>query len=145
MSFKLFELKIIFYRQGVDWYNTRTAINPVLMKPQIVKSYIPTIDSIVNEFLHNIPSMQDDRGEMPANFSEYLNLWSLESITAIALEKRLGLTKFDNSSELGKKIAKAVRDIITRGLEFEMKPSIWRYYETKSFKELMRAYNDLTK
>lgn len=115
------------------------------MKPQTVKSYIPTIDSIVNEFMHNIPSMQDDRGEMPANFGDYLNLWSLESIIAISMETRLGLTKFDNSSELGKKIAKAVRKIITLGLEFEFKPSIWRIYETKLFKELIGAYNDLTK
>lgn len=114
------------------------------MKPQIVSSYIPLIDSVVNDFMKNIPELQDEKGEMPANFSEYLNRWSLESITAIALEKRLGLMNFKEKNELGMKISKAVRKIFVMGMEFEMKPSIWRYYETKAFKELMQAFNDLT-
>lgn len=122
----------------------RSVINPILMQPRFVKSYIPTIDGIVNDFLRNIPKIQDENGETPANFNEFINRWSLESITAVVMEKRLGLMDFDNTTIAGEKIAKAVRKILTLGLEFEMKPSIWRYYETKEFKELMEAYNDLT-
>lgn len=122
----------------------RLAINPILMQPKIVKSYIPTIDGIVNDFMQNIESIQDKNGETPANFSDYLNRWSLESITAIALEKRLGLMDFKSTNEVGIKISKAVRKILSLGMEFEMKPSLWRFYETKQFKELMQAYNELT-
>lgn len=122
----------------------RSAVNPVLMQPKTVKSYIPTIDAIVCEFLHHLPSIQDEKGEMPANFREYLNRWSLESIVMIALEKRLGLMDFKNSSEIGEKITKAVRKIFVLGLDFEMKPTLWRVYETKEFKELMQAYDDVT-
>jgi cytochrome P450 family 12 len=114
------------------------------MQPKLVKSYIPTIDKIVNEFLENIESIQDANNEMPGNFYEYLNRWSLESITAIALEKRLGLMDFNNNSEVGERITKAVRKILALGIEFEMKPSVWKIYETKQFKELMNAYNELT-
>lgn len=92
----------------------------------------------------NIPIIQDGKGEMPANFGEYLNRWSLESITAIVLDKRLGLMDFANKTIFGEQICKAVRKIIVLGLEFEMKPSIWRIYETTEFKELMQAYNELT-
>lgn len=122
----------------------RMAINPILMKPQIVSSYIPLIDSIVGDFMRNIPHIQNEKGEMPENFQDYLNRWSLESITAISLEKRLGLMNFKDKNESGMKIAKAVRKIILLGMEFEMKPSAWRYYETKRFKELLQAYDDLT-
>lgn len=114
------------------------------MQPKTVKSYIPTIDSIVCEFLHHLPSIQDDKGEMPGNFNEYLNRWSLESIVMIAMEKRLGLMDLENSSEIGEKITKTVRRIFTLGIDFEMKPSFWRVYENNDFKELMAAYNDLT-
>ena len=131
-------------RQGHEWQNMRSAINPLMMKPQIVKSYIPIIDEIVNEFVDNIPKIMDEKGEMPGDFHEYLNRWSLESITAITLEKRLGLTSFKDADGLGMQIQRAVRKILSMGMEFEMKPSIWKVYKTKGFRELMKAYDELT-
>jgi cytochrome P450 family 12 len=122
----------------------RTAVNPILMHPRLVKSYIPLIDGIVNEFIANIPKIQDKTGEMPENFQQFLNHWSLESITAITLEKRLGLMNLENVNEDGKNIQTLIRKILTLGAEFEMKPSIWKIYKTKEFQELMQAYNGLT-
>lgn len=133
-----------FSRQGEDWHKMRMIINPILMHPKLVKSYIPTIDRIVQDFLSNLPSIQDEKGETPANFNDYLNRWSLESITAVVLEKRLGLMDFKNTAEDGLKIAAAIRKIFVLGVEFEMKPSLWRVYESKQFKELIQAYDDLT-
>jgi cytochrome P450 family 12 len=133
-----------FLRQGHKWQNMRTAVNPILMHPQLVKSYIPLIDCIVNEFIANIPKIQDKAGEMPEDFQNLLNHWSLESITAITLEKRLGLMNLESSNEDGNEIQKLIRKIITLGVNFEMKPSIWKIYETKEFKELMQAYDGLT-
>lgn len=132
------------FRQGEDWYKMRQAINPILMKPQIVSSYIPLIDSIVCDFMKIIPELQDEKGEMPANFNEYLSRWTLESITAIALEKRIGLMNLKAPNELGLDIARTVREIFSLGMDIEMKPSVWRYYETKTFKRLIRAYGRLT-
>lgn len=114
------------------------------MQPKIVKSYIPMIDSIVNDFMRNIPDIQSDNGEMPGNFNEYLNRWSLESITAIALEKRLGLMDFNKANDAADKITTMIRKIFKLSMDLEIKPSIWRWYKTKEFKELMQAYNDLT-
>jgi cytochrome P450 family 12 len=114
------------------------------MKPRLVKSYIPLIDQIVNEFIANIPKIQDEKGEMPGNFHEYLNRWTLESITAITLEKRLGLTNFDVENELGMQVQRTTRKIFNMGMEFEMKPSVWKVYHTKAFKKLLQAFDDLT-
>lgn len=121
-----------------------TAVNPILMQPRTVKSYIPLIDSIATEFIKKIPSLQDDKKEMPDNFSEYLNRWTLESIVAIALEKRLGLLDFNQLDPRAGKLMKTVRKIFEDGAEFEFKPSLWRWYKTKAFKELIGVYDDLT-
>lgn len=94
--------------------------------------------------MKNIPELADASGEMPANFNDYVNRWSLESITAIALEKRLGLLDLKNKNELGLRISKAVRKILTIGMEFELQPSVWRFYQTKRFKELIAAYDELS-
>lgn len=120
----------------------RSVVNPILMQPRIVKSYIPIIDQIVMEFFENIPKLQDKNGEMPGNFHEFLNRWSLESITAITLEKRLNLMNFKENE--GEKIQRAIRKILTLSVDFEMKPSLWKVYKTKSFLELMQAHDDLT-
>lgn len=135
---------MISIRQGHEWQKMRSASNPIMMKPQTVKSYIPIIDEIVKEFVDNIPKVMDENGELPGNFHEYLNRWSLESITAITLEKRLGLTNFKDTDGLGMQIQRAIRRIISMGMEFEMKPSVWRFYKTKGFHELMKAYDELT-
>ena len=37
-----------------------------------------------------IASKRDANNEVPANFGDFVNLWSLESITCITLDKRLG-------------------------------------------------------
>lgn len=42
---------------------------------------------------------RDESNEVPANFSDYLNMWSLESITCISLNQRLGLLNDDHKDE----------------------------------------------
>jgi cytochrome P450 family 12 len=122
----------------------RSTTNPILMQPRIVKSYIPLIDGIVKDFIANFPKIQNQNNEMPGNFHEYLNRWTLESITAITLEKRLGLLNFENSDQFGMKIQKTIRKILNMGMEFEIKPSVWKIYHTKAFKEYLQALEDLT-
>jgi cytochrome P450 family 12 len=122
----------------------RSATNPILMKPRLVKSYIPLIDEIVNDFIQIIPKIQHENGEMPANFHEFLNRWTLESITAITLEKRLGLMDIKTEESNGIQIQRAIRKILNLAGELERKPSVWKVYRTTTFKELMRAYDDLT-
>ncbi|CRK88991.1 CLUMA_CG002512, isoform A [Clunio marinus] len=134
----------LILEQGDEWSKMRTAVNPILMQPRTAKLYIPTIDGIVQDFMANFPKLQDENGEMPDNFQDLLNRWTLESIVAIALEKRLGLMDLENRNEKAEKIAKTVRTIFELTAEFEFKPSVWRIYHTKAFKKLLQAFDDLT-
>lgn len=122
----------------------RSVANPILMQPLVVNSYIPVIDEIANEFIENIPKIQDGNGEMPGNFHDYINRLMLESIVAITLEKRLGMTNFSSNNELGSMISKNIRKIINMGLEYETKLPFWKIYKTENFKEYLKAYDDLT-
>lgn len=51
---------------------------------------------------------------------------------------------FRNVNVFGERVAKVARKIFTIGVEFEFQPSIWKIYQTKRFKELMGAFNELT-
>lgn len=46
----------------------------------------------------------DNKNETPANFNDYLNQWSLESIACITLNRRLGLFKPDYIDENAQKL-----------------------------------------
>lgn len=76
--------------QGEAWGRMRTAVNPVMMQPRVIKSYVEPVDVVAREFVAKMSRMRDGNGEMPDDFGQELNQWSLESIGVIALEQRLG-------------------------------------------------------
>lgn len=63
-----------------------------MMQPRSAQMYIESMDCVAQEFIERMQSLehQDPNGEMPADFSNDLNRWALESIAVIGLNKRLG-------------------------------------------------------
>lgn len=85
--------------QGETWLKMRSAVNPVMMQPKIVKSYIEPVDMVARDFIKKIRLMRDAKDEMPDDFGNELNLWALESIGVIALDQRLGVLSFDRNPD----------------------------------------------
>ena len=85
----------------------------------------------------------DDNNETPANFLDLVSSWALESIGRIALDTRFGMLDGDNL--MANDMIILMRRFFQLGMEFEFQPSIWRFYETKKFKELMSVFDKLTK
>jgi hypothetical protein len=50
--------------------------------------------------------LRDENDEVPANFSDYVNQWGLESIAFVTLNRRLGLLKDNNNDENADKLIK---------------------------------------
>lgn len=85
--------------QGETWHKMRTAVNPVMLKPATVRSYVPKVDQIATDFLQKMHLMRDSNNEMPAEFGTELSLWALESIGMIALDRRLNVMSFDRDED----------------------------------------------
>lgn len=85
--------------QGETWHKMRTAVNPVMLRPATVRSYVPSVDQIAREFVKKIHVLRDANEEMPADFGTELSLWALESIGMIALDKRLGVMSFERDED----------------------------------------------
>jgi hypothetical protein len=90
-------------------------------------------------------NIKNEKNEMPDDFQDYLNRWSLESIATIAVEKRLNVLSGKTDDENAQKLIKSIREFFLQAPEFEGKPSVWKYYETKAFKELIAVYDTMTK
>ena len=59
-------------------------------------------------FQYRIAGKRDSNKEVPANFSDFINLWSLESIACITLDKRLGIINDKNPDKDGIELIKVL-------------------------------------
>ncbi|CAD7077462.1 unnamed protein product [Hermetia illucens] len=131
--------------QGKEWAEFRAAVNPVMMQPKIVKQYVPQIDKFMDEFIVRVKKIRDSNTyELPENFEEELNRWSLEAICIIALDTRLGVMgKLDKNSKEHEFI-NAVKRFFYLISVLDLKPSMWKVFPTPDFKEMMRVLDVIT-
>jgi cytochrome P450 family 12 len=115
-----------------------------MMQPKVAKIYVPRVDEIAKEFVEIISSVRDSNLETPPNFGEYLNRWSLESISCIALDTRLKVMDDATQDAKAKTIIQAVRSFFELTYQVEFLPCPWKYYHTPTFKKLMATADDLT-
>lgn len=85
--------------QGEPWANMRKTVQPVMLKPKSIKSYVPSVDDVTREFIAKIHTMRDGNNEMPADFSNEMALWAIESIGLIAMDTRLGVMERNRNDE----------------------------------------------
>lgn len=130
--------------QGEPWHKLRSAVNPVMMAPRVARNYVPVVDEVSRDFLRKVHLLRDANDELPATFGNELNLWALESIGTIALDRRLGVMSFERDADADLLI-QTVKDFFRLTYSVEMKPAIWRYYKTKEFKQLMATFDNMTK
>lgn len=117
-----------------------------MLQPKTVKKYIDPVERIADEFIERIRSIRDSNQEVPADFSNEMNKWALESIACIGLDQRLGLIGGDIGADSdAQKLIQAVHDFINLSFELEIMPSIWKYYKTDTFKKMMQTLHTMTK
>lgn len=85
----------LIFDQGETWYKMRQTVNPVMLKPNAVNSYVPLVDDVTKDFVGKMKGMLDRNSETPSDFLNEMALWAVESIGAIALDRRFGA--FDES------------------------------------------------
>uniref|UniRef100_A0A1Q3FMB7 Putative cytochrome p450 12a4 mitochondrial n=1 Tax=Culex tarsalis TaxID=7177 RepID=A0A1Q3FMB7_CULTA len=130
--------------QGENWQRFRTIVNPVMMQPKTVRLYVDKLDEIAREFMGIISEIRDEKNEMPADFSQWLNRWALETVGVLALDTRLGVLGKDLSADT-KSIMTNIREFVKLSFQLDILPSIWRYYKTPAFKRLMTVFDELTR
>lgn len=81
---------------GEKWYDVRTKVNPVMLKPNVVRMYVTKVDKVGQDFIDKIRVMRNkETNEVNEKFGFELNKFALESIGVIALDERLGVLSDD--------------------------------------------------
>lgn len=85
--------------QGEQWHKLRKIANPVMLSPRTVRSYMPAVDQVSQEFVRMVRDMRDDNGEMPADFGNWISLWALETVGLMALDRRVGVMSTERDAD----------------------------------------------
>lgn len=94
--------------------------------------------------LQRIRNERDDKLEMSKDFNNNMTRWALESIAYIALNTRINAMHDSDISSDGQRLVRGVRDFFQYTFELEMKPAIWKYYATPTYKKQTVALNTMT-
>ncbi|XP_053692436.1 cytochrome P450 12b1, mitochondrial-like [Sabethes cyaneus] len=130
--------------QGEPWQTFRTAVNPVMMQPKVIKLYVNKVDAVAREFMEIMKIIRDDKNELPADFNQWLNRWALESMGVLALDTRLGVLGEQLSDE-AEHIVTSIRKFFELTYHLDILPSIWKVVKTPKFYQLMNTLDDLTR
>ncbi|KAJ4434892.1 hypothetical protein ANN_23463 [Periplaneta americana] len=115
------------------------------MQPRSAKLYVGPIDGVADEFVNKIRRLKNRDEEMPANFHNELCKWALESISLVALDKRLGCLA-DNlapDSEQQQMITAGI-EIIEGFFKLDYGPSYWKYVSTPTWKKFVKSMDCFT-
>ncbi|KAL9917904.1 cytochrome P450 12b2 [Glossina fuscipes fuscipes] len=130
--------------QGKAWGDIRSKVNPIMMKTQTIRENLPQIDVIAQEFTKRLESMRViGDNHIKCNFLEEVQKWAFESISFIALNKRMGLFG-DNPDQKALTLAHNMALFFQFSYEFDVKPSVWPYVHTPAFKEFLTVYDNIT-
>uniref|UniRef100_A0A0A1WKR6 Probable cytochrome P450 12b2, mitochondrial n=1 Tax=Zeugodacus cucurbitae TaxID=28588 RepID=A0A0A1WKR6_ZEUCU len=131
--------------QGKAWGDIRNKVNPVMMKVQNIRQNLPAVDIITQEFLERLDSKLDhSSGRLSTDFTEEIKMWAFESVAVIALNTRLGLLTRDKPDANVMKIVDGMNVFFEKAYTYDVSPSFWKYFETAGFKELIKAYDNVT-
>ncbi|XP_061391257.1 cytochrome P450 CYP12A2-like [Musca vetustissima] len=130
---------------GEKWWNFRSIVNPIVMQPKNIRLYFQKLARVNEEFIERIRQIRDPLTlEVPENFLDEISRWTMESVSVVALDKQLGLINENRENSDAKRLFRALNDFFTYSLEISFKPSIWKYYQTKTFKKLMTSMDEIT-
>ncbi|KAG8226453.1 hypothetical protein J437_LFUL003445 [Ladona fulva] len=130
---------------GEGWREFRSKVNPPMMQHRLTKTYFQPILDVTNEFIARVRSLRDANDEMPEDFSNELFKWSLESITMVALDKRLGCLepnlRPDSEPQL---MINAVNELFKCWEIMDLKPSIWKVISTPTWIRFVKLMDFFT-
>ncbi|GAB0099458.1 hypothetical protein DMENIID0001_153180 [Sergentomyia squamirostris] len=132
----------LFIEQGEKWWSLRQKINAVMLKPEIVKKYTSAADEVSYDFLRKIHTLRDSNDDTPANFFHHINMWALESIAYITMNRRLGLLEESPDKDIVKFVHN-LREFFQLFEELDLQPSMWKIYKTPKFVKFERVMDEI--
>ena len=127
---------------GDDWRGFRRKIQKPLLQPKHTKAYLSLAMKISDEFVDHIDNIKELDGSV-MEFSDEVYKWALESISAIAMDTRLGCLKKDIDSKALIMI-EMVQKILKGNKALDSGLRLWEIFPCKEFEKFFCSYQTFT-
>ncbi|KAM8703832.1 hypothetical protein ACLKA7_008459 [Drosophila subpalustris] len=126
------------------WSKFRSTVNPVMMQPKIVRLYYEKMSNVNKEFIQRIRDIRNgNSSEVPDNFEEEINRWTLDSVSVVALDKPLGLINANRSDPQAKKLFDNVNQFFLLSTKIELRPSLLPYLRSLLMKKAISTLDNI--
>lgn len=127
----------MFFRQGETWHNLRSNLTVGLSSAKVLNAYIPQLEATADEFVDLIRRKRDADGVI-MNFKELINLYSMEALSGLVLDKKMGLLEPNPNMEIVE-LAKAVKQLFLCFRDVFYGSSLWKYLPTKTWTDFVKS------
>jgi hypothetical protein len=116
---------------GAEWHTFRSKVQQLMLRPRSTLQYTPDLEAITEEFIQKkiIDKRHNSTMEVGSDFLDDLYKWSLESVSCLAMNARLGC--LDNNLPKDSHqmiIIQAVSDILTTSMYLDNGLQTWRLF-----------------
>jgi len=129
---------------GEEWYKVRSIVQQDMLRPKSAMFYIESIEQISQELVDLIVRNKDMDGEID-NITDDLYRWSLETITSIFLDAKMG--SLDENLPVdsdANKLVNAVNIVLGKDAnEMSTGIPIWKYVRTPSYSRFDKASDEI--
>ncbi|XP_038209615.1 cytochrome P450 CYP12A2-like [Zerene cesonia] len=127
--------------EGSQWRDFRSKVNPIFLKPKLVKLYAPALSEIADDFISRLLKNADNSEMLNEKLDDDLTKWSLESVAYVGLGSRIGCLR-DNLKEDDPALTliRCAKEVVEYTWELEFKPNPWKYIPTPTFNKVLDTY-----
>lgn len=97
---------------GPEWQRMRVSLNPKMMKPKQIDSYVPVLNSVSNDLMYDIDKLVASNDGVLGNMKNLFWQWTLEGAISTFYEKRLNVIGPNGSGDDGVKAATLIQDLV---------------------------------
>ncbi|CAH0663617.1 unnamed protein product [Chilo suppressalis] len=127
---------------GDSWSAFRTKVSRVALSVSAAAQYTEPVAEVADDFVYRISKIRNKDLETPDDFLNEIHKWSLESLSLIALDTRLGCFDACAGSD-SQRLIDAVNTFFLCVGELELRAPWWRLYPTRMFKQYVAALDTI--
>ncbi|XP_071442558.1 probable cytochrome P450 CYP44 [Hetaerina americana] len=123
---------------GDDWYEMRSAVQQIMLKPREVQHYLPHVDEISIHFINRLLQDRTNEGHVK-DLHNVASKWFLENAGEILFEKRLGCLNGGETEVNAQKWIDSNREIFYYNAILKVATPLYKYIPTRTWKKLVAA------
>lgn len=104
---------------------------------KMMNHFLPRLEEVADEFVDLVRRTRDENGVI-RNFKRVINLFGMESLAGLMLDKRLGLLEENPQLEI-MELANAVQQIFIVFRDVFYGSSLWKYMPSKTWNDYVRS------